>query len=75
MENGSPLRTKQQGACRRVNGRMRHDAAYFRAQAKDCREQALTARDRPTIKYLIQMAEDFEEEARVIDRAKREKPE
>ena len=46
---------------------MRQDAAYFRTQAKACREQALTARDRPTIKNLIQMAEDFEEEARNIE--------
>ena len=50
---------------------MRHDAAYFRAQAQNCREEALTARDRPTIKYLIQMAEDFEAEAKLIEEARR----
>ena len=44
---------------------MRHDAAYFRERAKHCRElRKKVASERSTIKYLLQLAEDFEEEAR-----------
>jgi Flp pilus assembly CpaE family ATPase len=46
---------------------MRHDAAYFRKVAAQCRLLSEEARDRPTAKMLVQMAEDFEEEARLID--------
>ena len=49
---------------------MRQDAAYFRDRAKHCRELAKTASDRSTIKYLLQMAEDFEEEARRLSAPK-----
>ena len=42
---------------------MRHDAAYLRGLAAHCRELAKAARDQQTIQYLVQMAEDFEEEA------------
>jgi hypothetical protein len=47
---------------------MRHDSAYFRERARDCRDLAKTASDHPTVNLLLQMAEEFEEEARLIER-------
>ena len=46
---------------------MRHNAAYFRSVAAHCRLLSDEARDRPTAKMLVQMAEGFEEEARLIE--------
>ena len=45
------------------------DAAYLRERAQHLRKLADAARDRPKMKYLIQLAEDFEEEARKLDTA------
>ena len=45
------------------------DAAYLRERAQHLRTLADAARDRPSMKYLIQLAEDFEEEARKLDKA------
>jgi hypothetical protein len=48
---------------------MSHDAAYFGDLAKHCRELAQTCRDEVTLKLLLAMAVDFEEEARSLDEA------
>ena len=48
------------------------DAAYLRERAQHLRQLADAARDRPSMKYLIQLAEDFEEEARKLDGARAE---
>ena len=45
------------------------NAAYLRERAQHLRQLAEAARDRPTMKYLIQLAEDFEEEALKLDKA------
>jgi hypothetical protein len=50
---------------------MSHDATCLREHAQHCRELARNARDQPTIKRLIDMAEDFEIEAEQIDRRER----
>jgi len=46
---------------------MSHDAAYFGDLAKHCRELAQSCRDEVTLKLLLAMADDFEEEARSLD--------
>lgn len=48
------------------------DAAYLRERAQHLRKLADAARDRPSMKYLVQLAEDFEEEARKLDEARSE---
>jgi len=53
---------------------IRHDSAYFRGCAQHCRELAKAARDQSTINYLTQMAEDFEEEAGLIEEAENKRP-
>ena len=46
---------------------MPHDAPYFSDLAKHCRELAQSCRDEVTLKLLLAMADDFEEEARSLD--------
>ena len=43
------------------------DAAYLRERAKHLRHLAAAARNSPSVQYLVQLAEDFEEEARKLD--------
>ena len=49
---------------------MEMDAAYLRERAQHLRQLGDAARDRPSMKYLIHLAEDFEEEARKLDKAR-----
>lgn len=44
--------------------RMGFDAAYLRDRARNLRRLAEAARNEPRLRYLIDLAEDFEEEAR-----------
>jgi hypothetical protein len=46
---------------------MSHDAAYFGDLAKHCRELAQTCSDEVTLKLLLSMTDDFDEEARSLD--------
>ena len=46
---------------------MPSDAAHFREHAAHCRELAEGTRDRPTLKLLLEMAEDFDAEAARLD--------
>jgi hypothetical protein len=48
---------------------MSHDAVYFGELAKHCRELAQACRDEVTLKLLLAMADDFDEEARSLDGA------
>ena len=43
---------------------MKFDAAYLRERAKNLRLLAEAARNEPKANYLIELADDFEEEAR-----------
>lgn len=45
---------------------MHHDAAYFRDLAMHCRKLAETCRDAETLRLLLAMAEDFEQEAEAM---------
>jgi hypothetical protein len=40
---------------------------YLRERAKHLRKLAQAARDEPNMKYLIRLAEDFEQEARKLE--------
>lgn len=46
---------------------MPSDPAYFREHATHCRKLAEGARDQPTIRMLLELADDFDAEAARLD--------
>jgi len=50
------------------------DAAHFRDRARHVRELAKTARDPSVLDLLLELAEDFEREARLLDPPNTQQP-
>ena len=46
---------------------MNRDAAHYRQRAEECRQLATTARGLPTIEYLLMMADEFDDEATMLE--------
>lgn len=60
-------RTAATAGLRKRLSTMPSDAAYFRERAAHCRKLAEATRDQPTLKMLLELAEDFDAEAANLD--------